>query len=82
MSAKCQKRTLAVSISDRIAPRYLAEPRRAQLWCPLQRCHVYPEQSELWFVAQDPFEVVHCAPVEPTAHRHALGRRPLKLGEA
>jgi hypothetical protein len=32
-------------------------------------------------VAKDPFEVVHCAPVEPSTHRHTLGRRPLKLGE-
>src|SRR5262252_11096908 len=68
-------------LRHRVAPRRLAEPRGAQLGCPLQRLEVHVDQPEAVAVAINPFEVVLCAPEEVSIHRDAIGGRALKLRE-
>src|SRR5690349_4618415 len=69
------------SDADRIPRHHVAIEGDAQFRDPALCLEVDVVESEALFVAEDPFEIVHQAPEEIAADRHALRRRALQLPE-
>src|SRR5262245_3219639 len=72
-------RMIVLLLRNSIAPRRLAEKRRAELRRPFLRAEVHVHQSETIAETCVPFEVIHRAPLEVALHGHAVCDRPLKL---
>src|SRR5262245_49942282 len=64
-------------LNDPILRGDLPVERRGELRRALLRGIVHVQQAEAGAVAVGPFEIVHQAPMEIAAHRHALGGRAL-----
>src|SRR5262245_32562479 len=64
-----------------VLPRGDTEPLGAELRDPLLRLEVHVDYPEAVAIPVDPLEVVLRTPEEVPIHRHALGRRTLKLGK-
>ena len=64
---------------DRVPRDHVAIERHAEFGHPGLRLEIDVVQPEALFVSEDPFEIIHQAPQEVAANRHALRGRALQL---